>query len=303
MQYQREEWNQEKDWSVEHMSLNWDYEIISEQTVLDLSYRTVKEILRNDIKMIGYQNAFRKAIGNFDIAVKQLSNATTEDVTDRCDNSFRILMSTYTALVDISYKEIVNIDIFVLLDAILLKKWDDADVSKLYINEKKNLMGAIYILEIYNKGCDKEQLEDILSKLRLENKNPDLRFDMYLNHKLSRDSIQHDLKICKFIFNIVNNKSLTQLLVESMDYVIQVYCKENRKDIKKVRKKIYNEASNFASSIRERRDGTTIEQCINNKLSSALCVADNLLFAREEKINNPFKYYEEHGFGWSLGKK
>ena len=41
--------------------MNWDYEIVSEQVVLDLSYRTVKDILEKDIEKNGFGNAMIRA--------------------------------------------------------------------------------------------------------------------------------------------------------------------------------------------------------------------------------------------------
>ena len=74
--------------------------------------------------MIGFQEAFRKALTNFDIATNQLKNVDEKNVTEKCDSSFRILMSTYTAMSDVLGDEIKSVYIYLLGAMINIKKWD-----------------------------------------------------------------------------------------------------------------------------------------------------------------------------------
>lgn len=293
MQCQREEWNQEeKDWSVEYMSLNWDYEIISEQTVLDLSYRTVKEILRNDVKMIGFQEAFRKALTNFDIATNQLKNVDEKNVTEKCDSSFRILMSTYTAMSDVLGDEIKSVYIYLLGAMINIKKWDSKNIENIYLLEEKSIRGAIYLLKMFNDGYSQAQVENELAIRRQNSKDSDLWFGCFLLYDVKKENVNRDIKYCMFLLNALHNKSLIRLFIESMDYIIQIYCKRQKQNVEKVRKRIFNEAYNFLGGVMEK-----------DAIGSAFQAFDNQVFNRREKFDNPFKYYEEHGFLWRWGKK
>jgi hypothetical protein len=78
--------------------LNWDYEIVSEQVVLDLSYRTVKDILEKDVKVNGFRNAMIKASKNMDVAVNHLRECNASNYLDKCDEAYRIILSTYSAM-------------------------------------------------------------------------------------------------------------------------------------------------------------------------------------------------------------
>ena len=78
--------------------MNWDYEIVSEQVVLDLSYRTVKDILEKDVKVNGFRNAMIKASKNMDVAVNHLRECNASNYLDKCDEAYRIILSTYSAM-------------------------------------------------------------------------------------------------------------------------------------------------------------------------------------------------------------
>lgn len=78
--------------------MNWDYEIVSEQVVLDLSYRTVKDILEKDVKVNGFRNAMIKASKNMDVAVNHLRECNASNYIDKCDEAYRIILSTYSAM-------------------------------------------------------------------------------------------------------------------------------------------------------------------------------------------------------------
>ena len=101
-----------------------------------------------------------------------------------------------------------------------------------------------------------------------------------------------DIKYCMFLLNALHNKSLIRLFIESMDYIIQIYCKRQKQNVEKVRKRIFNEAYNFLGGVMEK-----------DAIGSAFQAFDNQVFNRREKFDNPFKYYEEHGFLWRWGKK
>ena len=78
--------------------MNWDYEIVSEQVVLDLSYRTVKDILEKNVKVNGFRNAMIKASKNMDVAVNHLRECNASNYLDKCDEAYRIILSTYSAM-------------------------------------------------------------------------------------------------------------------------------------------------------------------------------------------------------------
>lgn len=78
--------------------MNWDYEIVSEQVVLDLSYRTVKDILEKDVKVNGFRNEMIKASKNMDVAVNHLRECNASNYLDKCDEAYRIILSTYSAM-------------------------------------------------------------------------------------------------------------------------------------------------------------------------------------------------------------
>lgn len=78
--------------------MNWDYEIVSEQVVLDLSYGTVKDILEKDVKVNGFRNAMIKASKNMDVAVNHLRECNASNYLDKCDEAYRIILSTYSAM-------------------------------------------------------------------------------------------------------------------------------------------------------------------------------------------------------------
>lgn len=89
--------------------MNWDYEIVSEQVVLDLSYRTVKDILEKDIEKNGFGNAMIRAAKNMDVAVNHLRECNSGNYVDKCDEAYRILLSTYTAMMKVSLKYVHNV--------------------------------------------------------------------------------------------------------------------------------------------------------------------------------------------------
>lgn len=267
--------------------MNWDYEIISEQTVLDLSYRTVKEILEKDIQKNGFRNAMIKASRNFDVAVNHLRECNASNYLDKCDEAYRIILSTYSAMAHITLKYVHNINTnWIFMSGPFTISNDNYTVAKslqLMINDI-NVTTAILMesLEMIRNGKSRASISGMIKREKKTENWAALSATWTLVDNFDKPMINQEMAICRFLDNFNGRKSMGELFVERMNKIIHTYCQYSNKNELRVHKKMYNEVTNFMSGVGE--------------TSPVIRGLGKLLFNSEQRYNAPFAYNERKGW-------
>lgn len=267
--------------------MNWDYEIVSEQVVLDLSYRTVKDILEKDVKVNGFRNAMIKASKNMDVAVNHLRECNASNYLDKCDEAYRIILSTYSAMSHVVLKYAHNINMNSILmcgpNVVSDDNYSVANSLQLMtkeINDTTEIM--IENLEMIRKGKSKSSIGRKIKKEKRVYNWAVLYAIWSMVDDFDKSYINQEVALCNFLNNFHGNESLSEMFVKRMNRIIHTYCQYSNANELRVHKKMYNEVTNFMSGVGE--------------TSAVIRGLGNLLFNSEQKYNTPFRYFEKKGW-------
>ena len=245
--------------------MKWDYEILDEKIVRDLSYATVKEELYSDISKFGLKRALIKITGNFNQIDSVKAKMGTSEFVDTCDNAFRIIAGSFTAIVDVVDEMQVNIN---------CTYW-------------KALTTSFNPQEIYQSG-DKA-LNNAVALLKAKSVNPNVESKTYdgyniLRSNFSREKIMDDINLYRSLLD-VGGKSVFRLFVEYLDALIILYCKNikaNNRVLTRVRAKIYSNAFDYICGVMKKDTALSFFQAIDNTVGN-----------KKARFNSPFSYYSK----------
>ena len=268
--------------------MNWDYEIVSEQVVLDLSYRTVKDILEKDIEKNGFGNAMIRAAKNMDVAVNHLRECNSGNYVDKCDEAYRILLSTYTAMMKVSLKYVHNVKLCLVhifnVDLIPTRNNYPIENSIQLISNELNIVAEVIIesLRMIQAGKSRYAVERKIKKEKRGEDWPVIYAYFHVEDDFDKSTINQEIAIYKFFNNFNGTKSIGVIFAERMNKIIHTYCQNSGENERSVNKKMYKESDSFMGGI----DDT----------SAVIRGLGKLLFNSEERYNTPFRYYERKGW-------
>lgn len=267
--------------------MKWEYEILDEQLVLDLSFRTVMDILQNDIKNNGLKNAMISASKNFDIAINHLRECNAINYLDKCDEAYRILLSTYTAMTHTVLKYVHNINTnCILMSGLNMVSSDKYEVSKsLQIIAKETNATTEVLLDclvMIQKGKWKSSIDKKIKKEQKTENWAVLFATWSTADSFDKKLINQEMAICRLLNNFEKNKSIVEMFAERMNVIIRTYCRFSNKNELTVHKRMYKESTSFMAGVGE--------------TSPLLRGIGNLIFNSEQRYNAPFTYYERKGW-------
>lgn len=216
------------------MGWNTDFEISDVKIVRDFSFKAIEKSFNEDIRKIGLRKAIENVVENFDILEQVNEAVETPYFLDECDNAFAMLVNSLAVIQDESK---CTISLYPIV-AEMKSDYGSAEWDVSYCEDR-----VIFKLNNDLKSKIESNIEEIEKREELLNAN---------SSSIDKSTIKFEIgyhketvEIGRMLLCLQGDKSIYEIFVRNLEAMTALYCKKTGKELKGIRKAVYDKAAKW----------------------------------------------------------